>query len=446
MPLRASAAAARSILGGAQGTVDAAVTTLLNALAGVAADVVLVLDDFHVIESPAVHEQVGYLLEHLPHGATSSSGPARIRRSRSLGSGREAGWSRSGRATSGSRRTEAASYLEVMGLSLTDDNVATLEARTEGWIAALQLAALSLQGRTDATEFIAAFAGDDRYIVDYLVEEVLRRQPAETRDFLLKTSILSRFTGPLCGRGHRPGRGESRRSTRSTAATCSSSRSTTSAAGTATTTSSEACSRPISPRNGRRGLRAPPSGERMVRAERRSRRGDRALPSGPEIRSERPISWSARCPAMRGSDASRPCAAGWIRSRATVVARRPVLAVAYVGAILSANEVDRVAELLDAAERQVTPQISAQSSSTRRSSSAFRRRSSCTERRWRRCAAIWRGTWPTRDGCSTSSGKTDHIGRGGAAAFLGLAYWEMGDLEAGYGGTPRAWRRLERPG
>jgi LuxR family transcriptional regulator, maltose regulon positive regulatory protein len=94
---------------------------------------------------------------------------------------------------------EAAAYLNgPMDLGLSDDDVAALEGRTEGWIAALQLAALSLQGREDASAFIAGFAGDDRYIVDYLAEEVLARQPAEVRDFLLQTSILEGLTGPLC--------------------------------------------------------------------------------------------------------------------------------------------------------------------------------------------------------------------------------------------------------
>ena len=84
---------------------------------------------------------------------------------------------------------EAAAYLtEVMGLPLTAQDVAALEERTEGWIAALQLAALSMRGRDDVAAFIAGFAGDDRYIVDYLVEEVVQRQPEQVRDFLLQTS------------------------------------------------------------------------------------------------------------------------------------------------------------------------------------------------------------------------------------------------------------------
>ena len=86
----------------------------------------------------------------------------------------------------------------MMGLQLTARDVAALEGRTEGWIAALQLAALSMQGRDDVAGFIAGFAGDDRYVVDYLAEEVLARQPERVQTFLLQTSILGRLSGPLC--------------------------------------------------------------------------------------------------------------------------------------------------------------------------------------------------------------------------------------------------------
>ncbi|MBA2555798.1 MAG: helix-turn-helix transcriptional regulator, partial [Chloroflexi bacterium] len=94
---------------------------------------------------------------------------------------------------------EATAYLNgTMGLALTAHDVEALEERTEGWIAALQLAGLSMQGRDDITGFIAGFAGDDRYVVDYLVEEVLHRQPEQVRSFLVRTSILTRMSGPLC--------------------------------------------------------------------------------------------------------------------------------------------------------------------------------------------------------------------------------------------------------
>ena len=95
--------------------------------------------------------------------------------------------------------SEAAEFLnQVMGLNLSVEDVAALETRTEGWIAGLQLAALSMQGHQDVPGFIQAFAGDHRYIVDYLVEEVLQRQPESIRSFLLQTSILDRLNGSLC--------------------------------------------------------------------------------------------------------------------------------------------------------------------------------------------------------------------------------------------------------
>jgi len=94
---------------------------------------------------------------------------------------------------------EAAAYLnEMMGLQLTARDVAALEGRTEGWTAGRQLAALAIQGRDDVVGFIAGFAGDVRYVVDYLVEEVLQRQSDRVQAFLLQTSILGRLSGPLC--------------------------------------------------------------------------------------------------------------------------------------------------------------------------------------------------------------------------------------------------------
>src|SRR4028119_2195906 len=106
--------------------------------------------------------------------------------------------------------SEAAKFLEgVMGLSLSEEDIAALETRTAGWIAGLQLAALSMRGREDVAGFIRAFAGDNRYVVDYLVEEVLQRQPEPIRGFLLQTSILDRLSGPLCDAvtGQEDGRG-----------------------------------------------------------------------------------------------------------------------------------------------------------------------------------------------------------------------------------------------
>jgi LuxR family maltose regulon positive regulatory protein len=179
--------------------IETVLTVLLNELGAVAADIVLVLDDYHVIDAREVQDGMAFLLDHLPAGLhvviASRADPAlplaRLRARGELVETRAAEL----RFTSG----EAAAYLnEVMGLALTSQDVAALEGRTEGWIAALQLAALSMQGRADVAGFIAGFAGDDRYVVDYLAEEVLQRQPDHVQAFLLQTSILSRLSGPLC--------------------------------------------------------------------------------------------------------------------------------------------------------------------------------------------------------------------------------------------------------
>ena len=174
-------------------------TTLLNDLGAADVDVVLVLDDYHVIDSPDVQAGMEFLLDHLPHRLhlviASRADPALpLPRLRARGDLVEI------RATD-LRFTpdEAASYLnDAMGLQLTPDDVTALEERTEGWIAALQLAALSMAGRDDVTSFIAGFTGDDRYVVDYLVEEVLQRQPEDVQAFLLHTSVLDRMNGALC--------------------------------------------------------------------------------------------------------------------------------------------------------------------------------------------------------------------------------------------------------
>ncbi|HZW01639.1 MAG TPA: LuxR C-terminal-related transcriptional regulator, partial [Candidatus Deferrimicrobium sp.] len=192
-------ATAISLLRSPQEPIPVVLATLLNDLSAVPNDVVLVLDDYHVIDARDVQDGMAFLLEHLPpqmHLVIASRADpalplARLRVRGELVEIRAADL----RFTP----DEAATYLNgVMGLVLRAEDVAALEGRTEGWIAALQLAALSLQGRDDAAGFIAGFAGDDRYIVDYLVEEVLQRQPQNVRSFLLKTSILSRLSGSLC--------------------------------------------------------------------------------------------------------------------------------------------------------------------------------------------------------------------------------------------------------
>ena len=178
---------------------QAALDSLVNDLQSCRPQVVLVLDDYHLVQSAEIHQGMTFLVDHLPAQAhviiaTRADPPLPLARLRARGELVELR-AEELRFTA----DEAARYLrEGMGLALDAGQVAALDQRTEGWIAALQLAALSMQGRSDVSGFLAGFAGDDRYVVDYLVEEVLQRQSEPVRRFLLETSILSRLTGPLC--------------------------------------------------------------------------------------------------------------------------------------------------------------------------------------------------------------------------------------------------------
>ncbi|MGN6490055.1 MAG: LuxR C-terminal-related transcriptional regulator [Devosia sp.] len=175
------------------------VALLLNQLAAGETPILLVLDDLHLVDRSDIHEQLGFLVEHLPPHVrvliSTRADPglplARLRVRGDLVEIRSAEL----RFTA----EEAAAYLnDVMQLGLSAADAATLERKTEGWIAALQLAVLSLEGRDDSAAFIEDFAGSGRYVVDYLMEEVLARLPDELRDFLLTTSVLRRMSAPLC--------------------------------------------------------------------------------------------------------------------------------------------------------------------------------------------------------------------------------------------------------
>ncbi len=178
---------------------ESILTALLNEIAGISPDFALVLDDYHEVDAQSVDQALTFLLEHLPPQmhlviTTREDPQLPLPRLRARGQLTEL-------RAADLRFTpdEAAAFLnQVMRLDLSTEEVAVLEARTEGWIAGLQLAALSVQGRADMHGFIQAFAGDNRYIVDYLVEEVLQRQPENVRRFLLQTSILDRLHGSLC--------------------------------------------------------------------------------------------------------------------------------------------------------------------------------------------------------------------------------------------------------
>jgi LuxR family maltose regulon positive regulatory protein len=179
--------------------IDALLPTLLNEIATMPQPAILVLDDFHVLNTRSIDQALAFLVEHLPPQLhlviTTREDPqlplARLRARGQLTELRAADL----RFTP----AEASAFLsQVMDLRLSEEDIAALEIRTEGWIAGLQLAALSMQGHQDVPGFIRAFAGDNRYIVDYLVEEVLQRQPESIKQFLLATSILDRMCGSLC--------------------------------------------------------------------------------------------------------------------------------------------------------------------------------------------------------------------------------------------------------
>jgi LuxR family maltose regulon positive regulatory protein len=179
--------------------VDLVLPLLLNDLAGLDRNAVLVLDDYHAITNPQVHEALGYFIERSPAVlrliiATREDPPLPLGRWRARG---ELGELRSAELRFSENET-AVFLSDCLGLELSAVDVARLQTRTEGWPAALYLAALSLRGREDTSGLIERFAGDDRYVVDYLTTEVLARQPPELRSFLLQTSILKRFCGPLC--------------------------------------------------------------------------------------------------------------------------------------------------------------------------------------------------------------------------------------------------------
>lgn len=191
-------------------TLPGALTALSEELASLQESVVLVLDDFHVLTDPQVHDLLARLIETLPpemhlvlSGRADPPWPmARLRAAGSLAEIRAGDL----RFT----RDETAALLnDKLGLDLSAEDLASLEGRTEGWVAGLHLAALSLRHAPDRHGFIQAFAGSDRFVLDYLMEEVLAQQPPEVESFLLKTSLLDRFNAGLCDHVTRRDDGES---------------------------------------------------------------------------------------------------------------------------------------------------------------------------------------------------------------------------------------------
>ena len=178
---------------------EAILTGLINEIAAVPDRIVLVLDDYHLIEAQPIHDALTFLLRHLPPQmhlviSTREDPPLPLARLRARGQLTEV------RVTDlRFTPSEAAEFLNTrVGLDLSAEDIAALETRTEGWIAGLQLAAISMQGHKDATNFIRSFTGSHHFVLDYLVEEVLQQQSESVQTFLLRTSILDRLCGPLC--------------------------------------------------------------------------------------------------------------------------------------------------------------------------------------------------------------------------------------------------------
>ncbi len=184
---------------------EAILTTLINEIATIPDRIILVLDDYHLIQAQPIHDALTFLLRHLPPQmhlimATREDPPLPLIRLRARGQSTEL------RATDlRFTLSEAAEFLnQVMGLDLSAEDIAALERRTEGWIAGLQLAALalqgtiSMQGRRDVSSSIQSFTGSHHFVLDYLVEEALEQQSESVQTFLLHTSILDRLTGSLC--------------------------------------------------------------------------------------------------------------------------------------------------------------------------------------------------------------------------------------------------------
>jgi LuxR family maltose regulon positive regulatory protein len=426
-------------------TTKGVLAALVNELDALSGELYLVLDDYHLIDDQGIQEGVTFLLEHLPAHAhllitTRADPPLPLALFRARGDLVEI-------RAADLRFTpeEASTYLnDVMGLDLRPEAVNALETRTEGWIAALQLAALSMQGRDDVAGFIAGFTGNDRYIVDYLVEEVLARQPDEIRSFLLRTSILDRLSGPLCDAV------------------------TGCAGGKAMLERLERANLLVIPLDDRRQwyryhhlfadvLRAHLEEEQTEQIPDLHRRasewyeqqGERseaihhALAGGDFERTAALV--ESALPEMRKARQEMQLRA-WVDPLPDeVVRRRPVLAVTFAGALLMSGEFVGVEGRLDDAERR----IDALPGSGVGDEGELRRVRGDIEV-YRASLAQVRGDVPATvehaQRARELALENDHVVRAGAAGFLGIAFWTGGDLEAAHRAWSECAARLEQAG
>ncbi len=179
--------------------VESLLAGLIQGAASLKRDVIIILDDYHLIQNPEIHTSLEYILDHIPARLhlmllTRSDPPLKLARQRVSGHLAELRMENLRFSM-----LEAGAFLKKSAeVQLAEPDLAALTERTEGWIAGLQMAAISLRGRADASAFVATFAGSHRFVVDYLLEQVLNRQPPEVREFLLKTSVLEQLSAPLC--------------------------------------------------------------------------------------------------------------------------------------------------------------------------------------------------------------------------------------------------------
>ncbi len=179
--------------------VEAALTSLVNEIDLLERDLILTLDDYHAIDNASIHEAVGFLIEHLPEQmclviATRTDPPLPVHRMRARGQMLEIRVEDL-RFSNDETRT----FLqEMLNLPISVSDIAALDKRVEGWVAGLQMVALSLRGRQDISQFIETFSASHRYIMDYLTEEIYNQQPPHIQKFLLQTSVLDRLSGSLC--------------------------------------------------------------------------------------------------------------------------------------------------------------------------------------------------------------------------------------------------------
>ena len=421
---------------------EAILTALLNDIAAVPDAFVLVLDDYHRIDAHPVDQALAFLLDHLPPQMhlviTTREDPqlplARLHVCDQMTALRAADL----RFTP----TETAAFLtEVMGLRLSAADIAALASRTEGWIAGLQLAALSMEGRDDMSQFVRAFAGDNRYIMDYLIEEVLQRQPERVRSFLLQTSILDRLDGSLCDAVTGQERGQAQL---------------------------EALERGnffVVPLDDQRHwyryhhlfadvlathLRAEQP-EQVATLHRRAsawyaQHGSavdairHALAAEDFARAADLVELAATAMSRTRQGATL---LGWLRALPNEVVRaRPVLSVAYAHLLLDGGEFDGVEARLRDAERwlETTADSQAQPGAP---AAAMVVMDEATFRRLPGAIAVARAGQSLAQGDMADTVKyarrvldlvseDDHLSRGGAAGFLGLAAWTSGDLEAAH--------------